>query len=617
MESGKRVAVFFALICILCGPMASGQTSIDNIRHQPGAAGRYGKIEITFDLGESYANPYDTDEVDVRVEFVPPGGSAAVIPAFWYQGYDRSTSGGEERYTFNGVETWMARLMAREPGACRYRILVSDRNGSATSEWNQFGCADTRGRGMIRVDDRNPRYLRYESGEPYLPVGHNLCWPGGGGAERLTRWLDRMAEVGENWTRYWMVPFVGQGIEWRSGGFYQGLGRYSQQISCRFDAMVDAANDRGVAVQFCMDSFNGWNYSVWANWTGNPYNVSNGGFLSRPIDYLSNPTAKTYARKRFRYIVARWADSPGILCWEFWNEADIIGAGGTAEEFYRTPENRALGAQWHQEMARYLESLDPYDHLITTSFSNDPDPLRYPEIWELPEMDIVQCHRYTDFSPEEHISLIEQGKAYPKPVILGEFGLEDVPSPWKPDGLLDGALLMPKPWGDDVSMKINYVDANGQTLHNVIWPAAMAESGGMSWWWDNWIDPAFLYPVFRPLTTYLRWEDWAPLHLVDLEATVTSGHSVDIYGLQNGDFAFLWIRDPAGSIVSGLTLRIDGLNDLPKMVEYWNTYTSAVARRGPFDPVSGSLDLSVQSFSRDVAVKVKPAGISTGGWTLR
>ena len=68
-----------------------------------------------------------------------------------------------------------------------------------------------------------------------------------------------------------------------------------------------------------------------------------------------------------------------VTMWEFWNEADAIGSGGPWELTYH--QNRTLGASWHAEMGAYIKSIDPFKHLITTSFV---DPFQeqdlYPEI---------------------------------------------------------------------------------------------------------------------------------------------------------------------------------------------------------------------------------------------
>ena len=51
----------------------------------------------------------------------------------------------------------------------------------------------------------------------------------------------------------------------------------------------------------------------------------------------------------------------------------------------------AAVAAWHQEMGQYLRAVDPWAHLITTSYANtDGDPA----VDGLREMDYVQSHNY-------------------------------------------------------------------------------------------------------------------------------------------------------------------------------------------------------------------------------
>ena len=63
-----------------------------------------------------------------------------------------------------------------------------------------------------------------------------------------------------------------------------------------------------------------------------------------------------------------------VFAWEFFNEVDITDGF--------TPAGMAT---WTQDMARYLRSIDVYEHPISTSFCcHDPE-----EVWNLPEMDFV------------------------------------------------------------------------------------------------------------------------------------------------------------------------------------------------------------------------------------
>ena len=68
---------------------------------------------------------------------------------------------------------------------------------------------------------------------------------------------------------------------------------------------------------------------------------------------------------RLRYIVARWGYSPAIGMWEFFNEIDNIQ--------FRDAKNPIPAEEivaWHARMARYLKSIDPYGHPVTTSISH-------------------------------------------------------------------------------------------------------------------------------------------------------------------------------------------------------------------------------------------------------
>ena len=79
-------------------------------------------------------------------------------------------------------------------------------------------------------------------------------------------------------------------------------------------------------------------------------------------------------------------------------------------------------------MAAYLRSIDPYDHLITTS-SDIESSLK--DIWADPNIDTVQVHDYdsalTTRDTRFRGYVASLNAAYHKPVIIGEFGLPGNP----------------------------------------------------------------------------------------------------------------------------------------------------------------------------------------------
>jgi hypothetical protein len=414
-------------------------------------------------------------------------------------------------------------------------------------------------------------YLRFDDGTPYYPVGHNVCWYDDNRAQ-LRLWLERMGEAGENWTRYWMVPYVGQGIEW---GWVEpeaeGLGRYSLVNSRKLDYMLEQARLHGIRVQLCLDSFNGWNTWAYTNWPDNPYKVSNGGMLTTPGEYWANPEAQSYAKRLIRYIVARWAYDTTVLCWEFWNEVNIT------DEFY---DHFDEVTEWHRIMGEYIRLLDPFDHLRSTSHAQDGCWVS--DVWYLEEMDFINLHRYTDKLPADHVRIVRCHQELDKPVVIGEGNLLGAP-------------------GSD------YDDATGeQSLHDMIWATAVSESGGMSWW-HRWIHDHNLYTVFEPLVAFLRHEDWAPLQLRPAQVTVDENHVFEVYGSAGPGHAYLFGLHPYPN-AEGLELTVHHSDPGAYEIEYWDTYSGDVIATECGGTNTGDLVLTPPDFERDIAVKVERLG---------
>lgn len=552
---GRRTwATFLSLLLTAAAP--SHALTITQVSQSASQVGLYQPLTVRFNLSRTYTNPYDPGLIDASFEFTGPSGTTRLIPAFW---------SGES-------PPWMARIVPLELGPHTCRIVAKDYTGETAATDVTFTATASNERGFIHIDPRNPRYLRYDNGQPYRPVGQNLCWYGRDSLFLI--WLNNMQAAGQNWTRYWMVPYVWQGIEWGANvePADQALGRYSQNQSRMFDTMLTAARDRGIAVQLCMDSFNAWNPNLFSNWAENPYNAANGGMCTRPIDYFLNAEAKRLAKQQFRYIVARWAYNTGLLCWEFWNEVDAVSGGGAG--FFG---NEQKVADWHREMARYIRSIDPFAHPITTSFADDGPRSSYAIFWQMPEMDIVQLHQYSILLPESHISLIRWGYSFGKPVIMGEGNLQG-----NPDEL----------------------ETQGYSIHLLSWAGAVEQSGVMPWWWDNWIYPNNLYGRFKPIVAYLKDEDWAPQNLGQLSASLVAGPStLQLYGASGPNHAYLFLRGTTAPI-TGVRVRLNSLTAGAYKVEHWNTYTGLPSSSLTIT-TDGAPIIDVPTFSYDTAIKVK------------
>ncbi len=238
-----------------------------------------------------------------------------------------------------------------------------------------------------------------------------------------------------------------------------------------------------------------------SNWSQNPYNLANagadGGFLSKAEDFFTDPRAIQLTKNKFRYIVARWGYSSAILAWEIFNEVQYTDGW---------QKNRASVVAWHDQMAKYIASIDPFDHLITTS----SDTTGFDALWSLGSIDVVQVHHYGGETGGFINDMAVRLAGYGKPVLLGEFGAGKTGSISNPESNVAG---LAEPYKTQMLQALD--------LHNGIWTAFHRKSGAHLWWWDSYIEALNLYGEFRALAQYAEGEDPAACHLAraDLDTT--------------------------------------------------------------------------------------------------
>jgi hypothetical protein len=474
-----RVSV---LVASLLGTAAHA-VSLTSLAQNASTVGRYEKFEATFTLDTEFANPFDANAVAIDVVVTCPDQTQKVVPAFYFRQYEVVGS-GPENYRNPGPGLWKIRLAPSQTGTYRYDLRVTENDAATTTfaSAGTFACAASGRRGPVRRDPNDVHGLCYADGSPRINIGHNVCWTNRGLAG-FQGYYQKMQAAGENWTRLWMCHFSNcSALEWRpnSSGYFEGLGRYSLQIAQRLDAVVEAAEQAGIAIQLVLQHHGQFSIKTDSNWNDNPYNVTWGGMLTAPEQFFSDPEARRLTRNKYRYIVARWGYSSAIFAWELWNEVQFTDGWS---------KTRNDVVAWHREMAEVLRRIDPHGHLVTTSSDTGA---AFGSIWDLPGIDLVQYHQYGSPQIEsyrDNLGLL-MGK-YAKPVILGEFGIGQ----GNPES-------SPQSVAEPQRTQIN----NGLVLHNGIWAAFFAGSSGHLWWWDTYIQPLDLYRVFVPLQKYAEGE---------------------------------------------------------------------------------------------------------------
>lgn len=466
----KSRYLYIYLIFVLL-PRPSSAVEFENVVLYHDTLDQCGCFQVRFDLSQSYSNPYDPDVIEIDGLIIQPDGDTLPIPCFYYQDFIVNP-GSYETYTASGAPEWRMRYTPVESGTHYFVLKANDSTGTYLDIIRQFVVLGVSAPGFIRRDPLDTLYFQFEDNSTYIPVGHNVCWDDGSGIAFYDHYFGQMGNVGENWTRVWMTPFARLALEWDTShwsGYYDGLGRYAQEVAFKIDSIVALAERENIYMQMCIHSFNELTTGSHSLWDENPYNSANGGMLDSPEEFFTDADAKKLSKKKYRYIVARWGYSTNILSWELWNEVDIT-------DNYDDPSIAA----WHQEMASYFDSIDVNEHLITTSSSRSGDTL----YWQLSEMDYTQIHRYGSGIAEalpNRIRTMQQN--FEKPVIVGEYGYY-------------------------VEGPVDTIDSTGVQLHKGIWSSLMAESGGMLWWWDNFIEECDLYYHFQCLTSYIEGEQF-------------------------------------------------------------------------------------------------------------
>ncbi len=456
---------------------AQAPLALRGVAVEPAEAVQYEPVTLRLDLDATYDNPFDPEDIDVSARFRGPGGAAWTVPGLWCVPYERLADDGRERLRKTGPGEWLVRFSPMATGRHECVVSVRDRSGTVRSRPLSFDVAPGDGRGFIRRSERSPYYLRYDSGEPYFAVGENVCWGGDAQTVDYDTWFAKLGRAGGNYARIWLVRW-NMGLEWSASdpsarGRFYGLGLYSPDNAARLDYLLALAGREGIALMLCL-GYHGELLDTKAFfgeqcWDRSPYNAANGGPCATPDEFWTDPRARALYKRKLRYTIARWGWSPNALSFEFWNEVNAP-------------------APWIAEMADYVRSIDPYRHLLTTTYGDD-------QVWALPTMDYSQTHFYGSGDLADCTEAVAgQARRYTtqfgKPYLLGEFGIDwrSSDSAYDPEG-------------------------KATNLHNGLWAAMASRSmgGAMVWYWDGYVEPKGLYREFAALARFASDVPWADL----------------------------------------------------------------------------------------------------------
>jgi len=223
-------------------PLASTGPRLQNMTVLTPPSTKFAKAEWVFDLSRTYQNPYyfydnsDTsatnppsmnwfgaDSVSVDMHLISPSNKVITVPAFWMVDYTRAkdtnfSPEGNEVLGAKDNGRWHVRFTPEEMGTYQYYLTAQDASGIGrypSSSAADFAVGNSTAKGFVRTSAKDPRFMAYEDGTPYIPIGAGRQW----WTDNVARSFDyeqafsTFGQNGVNLTRIWDQTDFALGVE--------------------------------------------------------------------------------------------------------------------------------------------------------------------------------------------------------------------------------------------------------------------------------------------------------------------------------------------------------------------------------------------------------------------
>ena len=503
----KLLAITLSLAClgIVETSQATGATVLWVVRDQGSQLSPTTLALVGLDSG---SNPFDPAVADVTAKITTPYGNELQTALFWYQDY--ALVSHFSQISSQPVESgeWRLRLRTMKTGT--YKILASANFNGVKIEVPEFSF-ESKIESAPQFATNSLGFTRGNS--PFVPIAYNIAWSNRfEEITKYTQWFKAASAAGVNLARVWMASWD-MGIEWAD----TGLGDYSRRLdrAWALDQVFAIGQKYGVNIDLVLLNHGAFSESTNPEFFSNPYSKSNGGPISDPAKFVTDPTSIKYWHQRLRYIAARWGAEPNLFSWEWWNEVNF------------TPIDQNELTIWIKDSHTFVDQFDPYKTLTTTSWSNGAS------LRDWSSVDYISIHLYDANDPIKTLGVQYQAikaVAPDKPALIAEFG--------------SGSN------GEDV-----FTDPSGLHLHNSQYAATFIGFGAPAsyWWWDTYVDPLNLWKNELGLTRLIRGLDVA--HMKPGE--VFGIPKTKALTLADTDHVLGWVRLDSYSLNGQAQLRLD------------------------------------------------------------
>ncbi len=513
-------------------PVASappvGTIAISSVtRVGTGDVPRYGRLELLVAFSAMTGTKYydvrtdvTKDGIDLQATFTAPDGGIWRIPGY----YDGTN--------------WRIRFAPDAIGTWNYTVRAVDRSGSYTWTGGTFTCAGSSSHGWVRVDGR---WLRHADGTAFCPVPHNTGWlpdvelpvlsalaadaPAGSAPRLLSFWLSQ--------------PWSGTASRHVIERIDASVWSYDQTSCAYIDGVVTRAEAAGV---YLMPSI--WAHDQlrtpgipWSggNWAAQPYST-----LSAAVDFFKTTAAgsdtEQWIRQKnfYRYVIARWGDSPAIAGWV--GAVELNGTTGYDQNQSQAEEWTAMVDDWFvaNDQYRSRNGSVPISFSLSAEGSGTPllDPLGVLSQRAIDSYDA----KFDDVGIASQLATECLALGGTKPVLITEFG-----------GYALNATAPDIPATQPLH------------LHNGVWSSLVAGAAMPAMLWcDDTGSPSSHYPLLDApmrqhlahLAKFIGPNTWLADDTQVIAVAATGARSADVRGWSRriADRGMAWLQRYTGAV---------------------------------------------------------------------
>jgi len=543
-------------------------------------------------------DPYDPDCFALDLDVTAPDGTTTRYAGFHDEPVLAVDRGDREETVATGAARFEVRFRPRQPGVHHLRLTAHwAGQPPLVMELPEVVASGPVWDDIARVDAQDPRFFS---------AGGRFVWPAGcslnstydtrshgalgtkltpdRGSFTRSDFLERLAAGGATGCEVWLSPW-NLGLEWCPDwpGF-RGAGRYHPGHAAAFDRLLDRAEQLHMRINVSL-----FNHGMARDgggaeddWCHHPYAVDTGGWLEAPVGLFNDARAFAYQRRLFRYLAARYGDSPALLGWKLWAEVNLAHA----------PLDAVI--DWHARASAALTAADPWKHPITSHWCGDWDSTErrtaaLPGICYLTIdaykgdatsiADLLCASTHDPLRPQ--LGLASLGK----PVLVTEYG-GSTGGTSRPRMMVEHAI---GPWAGLVS----------------------GHAGAPMLWWFEWIDQEDRFGVYGAVNRFIAGEDLrgSDAHCAAPAASGPTELWCRAWSRPGRMLGYLldqaWGLGKGERELDGVTIGIAATaRPGPMVVEWWDADRGVLIDRVDLVHAGGTLELHAPPFRRHLAFKL-------------